>query len=150
MTEPKSAYVLVKDYSGQVEHTLFFVYPERDHIRFLLRDMYVDNPNPDLVESMTEAHDNGETADLWLVERGRVTARIDLLPFLELDRDGRMVIDRDGFDAAVPATIDGEPIRRGDALPPLDGIEGLRYGMWVDVGGELDDQPEYEFTAPDA
>ncbi|MDA2812791.1 hypothetical protein O4J56_19255 [Nocardiopsis sp. RSe5-2] len=160
-----SAYVLEKTYTGQVDWSLFFVYSRREHIRALLQDMYIDNPDPDLIEGMWESHDSGESADLWLIEHGRCTGRVDLRPFILTADEGDSAIDWTGFDAAVPAALNGPPLKHGEELRLQDAAayfqdtarvpadfypdEPVRYGMQVWVDGNMLDQPYDHFTDPD-
>jgi hypothetical protein len=107
----ESAYVLEKTYNGQMDWSLFFVYSQREHIRALLRDMFLDNPDPDVVDSQISDHDSGESADLWLIEHGRRTGHVDLRPFIQETDEGEVVIDWPAFDAAVPTALAGTPLQ---------------------------------------
>ncbi|MBA0053230.1 hypothetical protein E0L36_20835 [Streptomyces sp. AJS327] len=169
----RSAYVLEKTYDGRSAWTLFFVYARRAHIWAVLRDMYVDNPDPDVVDGQICCHEEGETADLWLIEGGRRTGHVDLTVFLgepvERTEPGgserQLELDRAGFEAAVPAALAGAPLRHGEdlqlfggqadfrdldaELPFLYPEHPLHYGMQVWGEGELSDEPYDVFTDPD-
>ncbi|MFF4698988.1 hypothetical protein [Streptomyces chattanoogensis] len=172
MPEPRerSAYVLEKTHYGQMDWSLFFVYAEREHIRALLQDMYVDGPDDDARQGQIDSHIGGESADLWLIEHGRRTGHVDLRPFIR-DADpaegaeNAVVIDRAGFEAAVPAALEGVPLQRGETLhlvdaegdfrgtaaelPALYPHDPVQYGMQVWVEGRLSDEPAAYLTDPD-
>ncbi|MER6989210.1 hypothetical protein ABT337_06530 [Saccharopolyspora hirsuta] len=161
----RSAYVLEKTYSGQMDWSLFFVYSRREHIRALLQDMFVDNPDPDVVDGQISSHDGGETADLWLIEHGRRTGHVDLRRFIQESAEGEITIDWPAFDAAVPAALAGPPLRHGEELQLRDvradfqnttselltiyPDDPVSYGMQVWVEGDMSGQPYEVFTDPD-
>jgi hypothetical protein len=117
--EGRSCYVLEVNFAGQVSWDLFFVYNQRDHIRFLLRDMFFDNHDPDTVEMHRYQYWEGyETHQLWVIEHGGRTQRIDLQPFIDIpdvDSDD-CEIDWNAFDSAIPPTVQGPLLRHGEQL----------------------------------
>lgn len=155
-----SAYVLEKAYHGQVDYSILFVYSQRDYVRALLQDMLVDNDPEE-----TGLHFEGESADLWLVERGRRVGHLDLHPLIQLTDTREVVIDWASFETMVPAALAGPLLRHGEELallaPSADfpsGVSDLseiypdgavRYGMQVWVDGELSDQPYEVYSDPD-
>jgi hypothetical protein len=161
----QSAYVLEKTYAGQMEWSLFFVYSQREHIRALLQDMFLDNPDPDVIYGQVSSHEDGESADLWLIEHGRRTGYVDLRPFIQESDDGEIAIDWPGFDAAIPAALAGPPLRHGEELqlrdarvdfqnttselPNIYPDHPISYGMQVWVDGDMSDQPYEAFIDPD-
>ncbi|MEV0781258.1 hypothetical protein [Streptomyces sp. NPDC050428] len=161
----ESAYVLEKTYTGQMDWSLFFVYSQREHIRALLRDIFLDNPDPDVIDGQFESHLGGESADLWLIEHGRRTGHVDLRPFIHWTEGGGVVIDWPAFDVAVPTALAGAPLRHGEELQLRDVRADFQhpnselfnlypdnpvsYGMQVWVEGEMSGQPYEMFTDPD-
>lgn len=152
-----TAFVLEKTYAGQMEWSLFFVYSRREHIRAVLTSMYVDNPDQDVLESQVSDHLSGETADLWLIENGRRTGHVDLLPMLEETEEETLAIDWSAFDDAVPATLPEHPEAQLAAdfadteseLRHLYPDTPVSYCMQVWVDGEMSDQPYEIFPDPD-
>jgi hypothetical protein len=166
----RSAYVLEKTYRGQVDWSLFFVYAQRAHIRALLQDMYFDTPDPDERQGWIDVHFEGESADLWLIENGRRTGHIDLRRFIrDADEEGgaerEVAIDWAGFEEAVPAVLEGVPLRHGQELHLVDAAgdfqdtdaelpylyphHPVRYGMQLSTVDGLSDEPYAYFTDPD-
>ncbi|MFJ9849358.1 hypothetical protein [Streptomyces sp. NPDC101150] len=166
----RSAYVLEKSYSGQTEWSLFFVYARREHIRALLQGMYVDHPDPEERQGWIDVHFDGESADLWLIENGRLTGHVDLRRFIrDADEEGgtrrEVVLDRAGFEEAVPAVLEGAPLRHGQELHLVDAAgdfrdtyaqlpylypeRPVRYGMQLAGDDGLSDEPYAYFTDPD-
>lgn len=82
----RSCYVLERQYSTQLTWTTFFVYGRREHIRTLLTEFFFGTEDEDLVENTrSDLVDNGETYDLWVIEEGRLTGRLDLRPLIDPD-----------------------------------------------------------------
>lgn len=158
-------YVLEKTYTGQMDWSLFFVYSRREHIYALLRDLFLDNPDPDVIAGQISVHDDGESADLWLIEHGRRTGYVDLRPFVQESDEGEIDIDWPAFDAAVPAALAGTPLQHGEALQLREAKVDFQntvstlanlypdhpvsYGMQVWVDGVMSDQPYEVYTDPD-
>lgn len=99
---------------AQVVWSVFFVYGDREHIRFLLRNIFVENDNPDMVDAHFD-----QTADLWLIENGRRIGHVDLHSLISVPDDagtGRVLIDWVRFDELVPAFLTGLVLRHGEEL----------------------------------
>ncbi|MFD8459905.1 hypothetical protein [Streptomyces antimycoticus] len=148
---------------AQVVWSVFFVYGDREHIRFLLRNIFVENDNPDMVDAHVD-----QTADLWLIENGRRIGHVDLHSLISVPDDagtGRVLIDWVRFDELVPAFLTGLVLRHGEELrlpavqddfadtqsnlPLLYPDTPIGYGMQVWVEGELTDQPYEIYPDPD-
>lgn len=106
-----------------------------------------------------------------MIEGGRLTHHLDLRPLIDVpdvfdpeDDEGR--IDRQAFDAAVPATLRGPLLRRGEELrlldvrrdfastesdlPVLYPDQPLAFGMSLWMNSEVTDEPATYFTDPDS
>lgn len=160
--EGRSCYVLETANDAQLRWSVFFVYRDRDHIRSLLRSIFVASDDQDL----TEAH-LGQTADLWVVEDGRRAGHVDLHSLITVSDDGnrtRVAIDWARFDALVPAALVGRRLRHGEVLglqaaqEDFAGTEShlplvypdtpISYGMQVWVEGDLTDEPYEVYRDP--
>lgn len=143
--------------------SVFFVYGDREHIRFLLQNLFVENDDTDMVDAHFD-----QTADLWLVESGRRVGHVDLHSLISPPDDAgarRAAVDWVRFDELVPATLTGVALHHGEELrlmAPQDDFAGTQsylpllyphtpicYGMQVWVDGDLSDQPYEIYPDPD-
>jgi len=148
---------------AQMTWSTFFVYGDREHIRFLLRSIFTDNDDPDIVQAHLD-----QTADLWLIENGRRAGHVDLHSLISNPDDagtGQVAIDWIRFDELVPASLTGPVLRHGEKLwlpaAPEDFADSqsylpflypdtpIGYGMQVWAEGELTDEPYEVYPDPD-
>ncbi|WP_371097629.1 hypothetical protein [Streptomyces sanglieri] len=148
---------------AQMAWSVYFVYGDREHIRFLLRNIFVENDDPDMVDAHFD-----QTADLWLIESGRRVGHVDLHSLISIPDDAgtrRVLVDWVRFDELVPAFLTGSVLHHGEELrllaarddfadtqsnlPLLYPDTPIGYGMQVWVDGDLTDQPYEIYPDPD-
>ncbi|MFF8903108.1 hypothetical protein ACF082_37250 [Streptomyces lydicus] len=148
---------------AQMAWSVFFVYGDREHIRFLLRSIFVENDDQDVVDAHL-----GQTADLWVIENGRCVGHVDLHSLLSIHEDAgsrQVLLDWIRFDQLVPASLAGSVLRHGEKLRLLAAQEDfpdtqsnlpslypdtlIGYGMQVWVEGDLSDEPYEVYPDPD-
>ena len=161
--EGRSCYVLETANDAQMQWSIFFVYGNREHIRLLLQNIFVESNDQDMIEAHL-----GQTADLWVVEYGRRVGYVDLHSIITIpdDVDGNQVsIDWVRFDELVPASLAGSRLRHGEELGLLAPHEDfanteshlphvypdtpISYGMQAWVEGDLTDEPYEVYPDPD-